>query len=102
MIGLGVPISSNAAVYRKVFHGACPMLLATLVERLQFKPRNIEPYLLSRSLRRAHLKIEDLIAELAVFPLNNKIHVKVDGEIRYIRELKIKESSQDVVVVEVL
>lgn len=29
------------------------------------------------------MKIEDLIAELAVFPLNNKIHVKVDGEIRY-------------------
>jgi hypothetical protein len=48
------------------------------------------------------LKIEDLIAELAVFPLNNKIHVKVDGEIRYIREVKIKESSQDVVVVEVV
>jgi hypothetical protein len=49
------------------------------------------------------LKIEDLIAELAVFPLNNKIHIKVDGEIRYIREVKIKEPSQnDVVVVEVL
>ena len=40
-----------------------------------------------------NLKIEDLIAELAVFRLNNKIHVKVDGEIRYIREVKIKESS---------
>jgi hypothetical protein len=48
------------------------------------------------------LKIEDLIAELAVFPSNKKIHVKVDGEIRYIREVKIKESSQDVVVVEVV
>ena len=48
------------------------------------------------------MKIEDFIAELAVFPINNKIHIKVDGEIRYIREVKIKESSQDVVVVEVL
>ena len=102
MIGLGVPIPSNAAIYREVFHAACPTLLATLAERHQSKPHNIEPYLLSGSKRRAQLKIEDLIAELAVFPLNNKIHVKVDGEIRYIREVKIKESSQDVVVVEVV
>jgi hypothetical protein len=53
--------------------------------------------------KESELKIQDLIAELAVFPLNNKIHIKVDGEIRYIREVKLKEPSQDdVVVVEVL
>lgn len=102
MIGLGVPIPSNAAVYREVFHAASPMFLATLAERHQFKPSISNRICCLEVKRRAQLKIEDLIAELAVFPLNNKIHVKVDGEIRYIREVKIKESSQDVVVVEVV
>ena len=68
----------------------------------QFKPSISNRICCFEFKRRAQLKIEDLIAELAVFPLNNKIHVKVDGEIRYIREVKIKESSQDVVVVEVV
>jgi hypothetical protein len=49
------------------------------------------------------LKVEDLIAELAVFPLNNKVHIKVDGKVRYITTVKIKEASSDgVVLVEVV
>ena len=34
--------------FREVFKAACPMLLAILAEMYQFKPHNIEPYLLSR------------------------------------------------------
>ena len=50
------------------------------------------------------MKVEDLIVELAVFPLNNKVHIKVDGKVRYITRVKIKEetSSDDVVLVEVV
>ena len=93
MIGLGVPIPSNAAIYREVFHAACPTLLATLAERASAQTSQYRTVSAVWKLRRAQLKIEALIAELAVFPLNNKIYVKVDGEIRYIREVKIKESS---------
>ena len=50
------------------------------------------------------MKVEDLIAELAVFPLNNKVHIKVDGQVRYITRVKIKEetSSDGVILVEVV
>ena len=50
------------------------------------------------------VKVEDLIAELAVFPLNDKVHIKVDGQVRYITRVKIKEetSSDDVILVEVV
>ena len=50
------------------------------------------------------MKVEDLIAELAVFPLNNKVNIKVDGEVRYISRVKINEetSSDGVILVEVV
>jgi hypothetical protein len=50
------------------------------------------------------VKVEDLIAELAVFPLNDKVHIKVDGQVRYITRVKINEetSSDDVILVEVV
>ena len=50
------------------------------------------------------MKVEDLIAELAVFPLNNKVHIKVEGKVRYITRVKIKEetSYDDVVLIEVV
>jgi hypothetical protein len=50
------------------------------------------------------VKVEDLIAELAVFPLNDKVHIKVDGQVRYITRVKINEetSSDGVILVEVV
>jgi hypothetical protein len=50
------------------------------------------------------MKVEDLIADLAVFPLNNNVHIKVDGKIRYITKVKVTEepSSDGVVLVEVV
>ena len=50
------------------------------------------------------MKIEDLIAELAVFPLNENVHIKVDGKVRYITRVKVKEetSFDDVVLIEVV
>jgi hypothetical protein len=44
-----------------------------------------------------------MMAELAVVPLHNQLHIKVDGKVRYITTVKIKEASSDgVVLVEVV